>query len=285
MSNEKLIDDFLKNLEGVSATTQHEYAAKLNQMKNKVQFDASEKDLIKFLSTITNPNTRTNKAFAIIRLRRHHGLPVTELETLREDMKVEIRNHRKEHAKKDNESLVTYDELLKSLDGMHGRDYFMNYMYVHHGLRNRDINVRYRPSLAKATKNENLIQFNPNAKSKRVNLYITDYKTASTYGPKTITIKNNRLFDELVGMNMKNGDYVFKMANGAKPTINYMNVLSSKHSINNYGEGRIAKILVKHLLDNKRYTDLEELSRQRGTSLGTLYTVYNMQSHNKSPSL
>lgn len=279
MTNQNLIDDFLKNLEGVSETTKREYSSKLRQMTNHVQFDNDEADLVKFLQDIPNPNTRSNKAFALLRLRKFHNLPVSELEQLREDIKVDIRQHRKQQAKKNNDALVSYDELLTALDGMHGRDYFMNYMYAKHGLRNRDINVRYRPSLSKATKNENLVVFNPKQKSNRVTLYITDYKTAGTYGPKTIVIRDNRLFEELKGMNMKNGDYVFKMHNGGKPTINYMNVLASKHSINNYGEGRIAKILVRHLLDNKRFSDLEELSQQRGTSLGTLYSVYNVQSN------
>jgi len=279
MANEKLQVEFIDNLEGVSDTTKREYNTKLNQLTSKVKFDGDESDLLKYMTEIKNPNTRTNKAFALIRLRKFHNLPVVELEKLREDTKAEIRTHRKAKSKADNEALVSYDELQTVLDTMHGRNYFMNYMYVNHGLRNRDINVRYRPNLSKATKNENLITFNPKAKNPKVTLYITDYKTASTYGPKTITIKNQRLVDELTSMNMKNGDYVFKQANGSKPTINYMNVLSSKHSINNYGEGRIAKILVKHLLDTKRFSDIEELSQQRGTSLSTLYTVYNVQSH------
>jgi hypothetical protein len=278
-TNEKLQTEFINGLDNVTDTTRKEYNAKLTQMTGKVQFDADEDSLLQFLSTIDNPNTRTNKAFALLRLRKFHGMPVAELERLRDDLKEEIRTHRKEHAKKNNESLVSYNDLLTTLDGLTGRDYFMNYMYVHHGLRNRDINVRYRPSLSKATKNENLISFNPQSKTNKVTLYICDYKTAGTYGPKTIVCKNPRLFTELKDMNMKNGDYVFKMANGGKPTINYMNVLSSKNSINNYGEGRIAKILVKHLLENKRYAELEELSKQRGTSLSTLYTVYNVQSN------
>jgi len=32
-------------------------------------------------------------------------------------------------------------------------------------------------------------------------------------------------------------------------------------------------------MDNKRFSELEELSQQRGTSLGTLYSVYNVQSN------
>ena len=55
-----------------------------------------------------------------------------------------------------------------------------------------------------------------------------------------------------------------------------MNVLASRRSINQYGEGRIAKILIKHLLDTKQYGEIEALSKQRGTALSTIYSSYNL---------
>ena len=38
MTNQKLMNDFLKNLEGVSDTTNKEYVPKLNQMTNQIQY-------------------------------------------------------------------------------------------------------------------------------------------------------------------------------------------------------------------------------------------------------
>jgi hypothetical protein len=38
-----------------------------------------------------------------------------------------------------------------------------------------------------------------------------------------------------------------------------------------YGEGRIANILVAHLIDTKQHDTIEQLSQQRGTALSTLY--------------
>jgi hypothetical protein len=54
-----------------------------------------------------------------------------------------------------------------------------------------------------------------------------------------------------------------------------MNVRAMKESINKYGEGRIAKILVKHLIDTDNHEAVAELSKTRGTALSTLYTHYN----------
>ena len=41
-----------------------------------------------------------------------------------------------------------------------------------------------------------------------------------------------------------------------RATVNYMNALASGSSINQYGEGCIAKILIKHLLDTKPHTEI-----------------------------
>jgi hypothetical protein len=106
--------------------------------------------------------------------------------------------------------------------------------------------------------------------------YIVDYKTAGIYGDKSITITDRRFFDELRGLGLKNNQYLYATQSGAKASVNYMNVLASKNSINQDGEGRICKILVRHLLDTKQHDLIEVISKQRGTALSTLYTSYNV---------
>jgi hypothetical protein len=228
-----------------------------------------------FLNTVENPNTRTNKAFALIRLRRHFDLPVAQLEALRDETKGEILIHRKQKAKDNFDSLMTYDELLDELAKLSGRTYVMNHLWVKYGLRNKDINAVFKTRKPKQV-TENTVVFNPKAKKPKVTYYITDYKTAGVYGDKAITITDRRFFDELRGLGLKNNQYIHATQDGTKATVNYMNVLASKHSINQYGEGRICKILVRHLLDTKQFNQIENISKQRGTALSTLYTSYNV---------
>ena len=273
-TNDDYLKEFIEQLDTASECTKADYAAKLRKLKNDVKFDDTEENIEEFLKSIENPNTRSNKANALIRLRRHFQFPTQKLTDYREDVKAEIRHHRKLQAKSNLENLITYDELLAKLDEMSGKKYFMNYMYCKHGLRNQDINMVFRKRL-KGEPTENTLVFNPLAKKPKMTMHIVDYKTAKTYGPKVITVTDKRLFEELKGMNMKNGQYVFATRDNCKPTLNYMNVRACKDSINNYGEGRIAKILVKHLLDNQRHDEVQELSRTRGTALQTLYTHYN----------
>lgn len=275
--NQPLVDAFLTSLdtEECSANTKRDYAVKLNKLKKEVQFDADESDLIEFLSCIENPNTRSNKAFALMRIRKHHHMATDQLTSFREDLKKEINIHRKTKAQENLDTLCSYSELCDELDKLKGRDYFMNYMFVKHGMRNRDLNAVYMKHRPKEI-TENVIVMDPRRKKPKVTLYVKDYKTANVYGNKEIVIKDQRLFDEIKSLKLKNSQPFFATKEGLKVSDSYLNVLAGRRSIRKYGEGKIAKILVKHCIDNSQFDKVQELSEQRGTSLGTLYTSYNL---------
>jgi hypothetical protein len=274
-NNAELVKTFLDNLD-IGATTKKDYTVKLNKLSKEIKLDDTEDNLKSWFSQIENPNTRSNKIFVVIRLRRHFKMPTSLLEDMRGDLKKEIVIHRKQKAKDNIESLVSYEQLLKELDTKTGRDYYMNYLYAKHGVRNKDINVKIVHKTPKQDPTENTMVFNPKLKKPLIKMYIVDYKTADTYGDKYFEIKDQRLYDEIKSLSLKNNDYMFATRDGQKATINYMNVLATKNSLFKYGEGRIAKILLKNLIDSQQYDKIERLSHQRGTSLQTLYTSYNI---------
>ena len=272
-NNKAMYEDFMTNVE-LSTVTKKDYAAKLGKLMKEVRFDDTEENIINFLQMIANPNTKTNKCFVVIRLRRYFKLPTSYMETMREEIKKEIAIHRKSKARENMDKLMTYAELLDELDKLSGRDYIMNYFWVRHGLRNQDINLRL-VSKKPATITENTLIFNPKLKKPKMIMHVVDYKTAATYGPKMIEITDARLASELKALDINNR-HIFETRDGKKATMNYMNVLANKNSIKKYGEGRIAKILLKHLIDSQQYDKIEELSRVRGTALATIYTSYNI---------
>jgi len=274
-NNAELVKTFLDELD-IGATTKKDYTVKLNKLSKEIKLDDTEDNLKSWFSQIENPNTRSNKIFVVIRLRRHFKMPTSLLEDMRADLKKEIVIHRKQKAKDNVESLVSYEELLKELDTKTGRDYYMNYLYAKHGVRNKDINVKIVHKTPKQDPTENTMVFNPKLKKPLIKMYIVDYKTADTYGDKYFEIKDQRLYDEIKSLSLKNNDYMFSTRDGQKATVNYMNVLATKNSLFKYGEGRIAKILLKNLIDTQQYDKIERLSNQRGTSLQTLYTSYNI---------
>lgn len=271
-SNESMIKKFTDEVK-LKPVTKADYIAKLTKLSQDIDFADDESNLLPFFEAIQNPNTRSNKAFALIRLRQHIGLPVDMLIDLRERNKKDIDKHRKKQASDNVDNLISYSQLLKELKPLTGKPFIMNYLFAHYGLRNNDINAIVTTTNPTTLK-ENTFYINPSTTAKKIIFHIVDYKTASTYGPKKISITNKKLYDELLAIG--DGNYVFAKGTGEKPTIQYMNVLVSRLSIRNYGEGKIAKILVKNYIDKKQYDKLSQLSRTRGTALSTLSTNYNM---------
>ncbi len=274
-TNASLLKELLEKVD-VSPTTQKDYRVKLEAMSKHVDFAGTQDSILDFLKKIPNPNTKSNKTSIILKLRDVLGHPTDKLVEYRNQTKEEVVRHRRAKATENANSLMDYKELMEHIDGMSGRDYFLNFMFATYGVRNQDVNVRYVRNITDKNSTENLVSFNPSAKKPKVTLHISDYKTSRTYGPKTIIIKDQRLFDELKSLNLKNNQYVFGTKEGKKPTMLHMNVLAKRRSVKQYGEGRIAKILVKHLLDNKLFNKLGDVSEYRGTALSTLYTSYNV---------
>jgi hypothetical protein len=276
-----MIESFLENQTHVSETTKNDYYMKLKSLQRHKPLDGDEDEWLDHCKTIENPNTRSNKTNALIQLRTYHNLPCAKLQDLKEYTKTDIRHHRKVKAKDNLASLISYDKLIEEMDKLHGSKYFLNHMFARHGLRVKDVNCVYRTRLKQdEIPTENTIIFNPSAKKPKMTMHVVDYKTAKTYGPKVLHLTDPRLFEELKSLNLKNNQYIFATKSMHKPSCNYMNVRSCAESINKYGEGKISKILVKHLIDSGQHDKVVELSKSRGTALSTLYSHYNVYDNN-----
>ena len=165
---------------------------------------------------------------------------------------------------------------MEELGKRHKENYFMNYCYAVLGMRNQDINCLYKSRVDKNwVPNENTIIFNPRAKRPKMTMHVVDYKTAQVYGPKKLELTDARLFEELCAMQLKHNDYIFATRSGGKPTLNHMNVKAMQMSLFGLGEGRIAKVLIKHCIDSGDHTRVSEISKARGTAMQTLYSHYN----------
>ena len=150
-------------------------------------------------------------------------------------------------------------------------------MLITYGLRNKDLNLLYVNKLPENQKDENyLVQTKNNIK-----LVINDYKTDKSFGSKTIEIKDKKFKEELNKMNIKDNTYILAKKNGDKLKISSFNDKIISLTIDGLGETKIFKILVKHLLDTKNFTKLEELVNSRGTSLSTILKSYNVYNSTK----
>lgn len=275
------IDDIFKAFaqqETLSPKSISEYKKQYKTISKKINIFDDESTIIDFLDKIENPNTKSNKAFIILKLRRALDYPYSKLETMREQLKDDIAIRRKMKSREYIKTLISYTELREELDKLQGTGlpYIFNYMHVMHGLRNRDLNAVIKYKKPKEI-TENTIVFNPKQRKKELNFYIVDYKTAKTHGMKHITITDKNLLNEMKKLNKQDGGFLIPVKkSGQKSSDGYVNVLASQYSIHGLGEAKIAKILMRHYIDSKRFDQVHKLSEQRGTNLVTLYTSYNM---------
>jgi len=114
-----------------------------------------------------------------------------------------------------------------------------------------------------------------NQKTGEIILIINKYKTAGTYGKKTIIINNKRLAEEVSKLELKDGDALFKL-DGKPASSKTIAQRVRRMTINKLSEGEVAKIIVKHMIDSKNFEELRRISRSRGTSMETLLSSYNI---------
>jgi hypothetical protein len=95
-------------------------------------------------------------------------------------------------------TLPSYDVVVKYIDTLYKekkyKDYLINFLIFTYGLRNKDINL----TLVKNDDFKKLNVLNSNyliIKKTECMLYITDYKTASSYGVKKIVVRSRRVLN------------------------------------------------------------------------------------------
>jgi hypothetical protein len=169
--------------------------------------------------------------------------------------------------------LPTLEYILNKLENLSGNKYIINYLMLSHGLRNKDINLEYRDKLPKEG-NDNYI----NQKGgKTATLQINDYKTDKSFGQKVIVIDNKRFNDELKKMKLSDGDYILPKKDGSKiESISTFNEKILRTTIDDLGQNKLIKLKIKDLLNKKDFDTLEQISKDRGTSMGVLLKSYNL---------
>tara|TARA_R110000823_G_scaffold37163_3_gene101060 strand:+ start:3268 stop:4167 length:900 start_codon:yes stop_codon:yes gene_type:complete len=276
LGNGDLVTKYINHIKedktrGVSSGTIKTYT----NIGNNLPFNmlSSQPVIIRKLKDLySNPNTLQLYLNMIILLRRHNDEETDKLVRMRNGLRDVIIKLRKQKLDTLDDVLPNRDYLLQQLDKLASRRYIINYLMVHHALRNKDINLKFVKTLPDE-KDENYIF----VQRKNVTVYITDYKTEAKYGDKTIKINNPRFISELKGMNLKDGDYILPLKNGKKiSSTTTFNDKILKLTIDSLGQGKIAKIVIKELLNKKAFDKLETLSKDRGTSMEVLLKSYNL---------
>jgi|TARA_R110002012_G_scaffold305826_1_gene510115 hypothetical protein len=273
-SSKEVIEKYLEKIKeekNVSEGTLKTY----NNIAKSIPFNilTSQKTIIKKLKeSFENPNTQQLNLNLIILVRRNEEQENDQLIKLRNKLRDEIQNKRKEGLKKLDEKLPSIEDVLNQLNESTGIRYIVNHLMLNNGLRNKDINLKFVKKLPEE-KNENYIY----KKGKQIILYITDYKTQKSHGVKEIKINDEKFINEFKSLKLNENDYLLPMKDGTKITnISTFNDKIIGYTINKLGQTKLFKIRVKDLLSKKKYDEIEIIAKDRGTSLDMILKSYNL---------
>jgi hypothetical protein len=270
-TNSDLIKNYINKQDKISEQTKKTYMQTAKTLPFNIT--TTQPTIIKKLNELyDNPNTKSLYLNMIIIVRRDNDLETDKLIKLRNELRTEIIKLRKDNLSDTKNDLPTYKNIIEKLNELNGIRYILNYLLITYGLRNKDLNLLYLNKLPENQKDENYLLHN----NKSIKLIINDYKTDKSFGSKTIEIKDKKFKEELNKMNIKDNTYILAKKNGDKLKLNSFNDKIISLTIDGLGETKIFKILVKHLLDTKNFTKLEELVNSRGTSLSTIMKSYNV---------
>lgn len=273
--NLALIDEFVEQTKDTfTPSTLKLYKSQLNTMADKFSFKTRQSTILKWFNTIENVNTKSNKLNAIILLRKHYNLTNDLLRDTREGNFKDIETYRKKSLKTLDDNLITYEDLIEKLNQMTSKWFMLNYMYVHYGLRNKDLNVVFLEELPEPEdrQKQNIIIYEDGA----VEFYINVYKTKKSYSEKVLKITDEKFINIFKEQNLQDGEPLFSKQDKKAYTPYSFNVISARNSIDKLGETKIMKILVKHYLDDNNFKRLNELQASRGSSLTTILKSYNL---------
>jgi hypothetical protein len=298
LTNEDMINVFIKSVRdrNLSLRTAQQYKKILERTINAgVDLTAHDQnDIIKHIKLQANPRTASNNSNAIQQVRIENGLPVDKIKIYREKLFIEINKQTKTNNSKLSIELPTYEYIIDKLNAINRQDdpraFFINYLIINHGLRNKDMNARYYDTTGydEHHTGNNIYKIENGYK-----LVINDYKTAKRYGAKIIYVRNEKFNDAMKHMWLADGEYIFKLKitpwNAKKDKSGFkkddqisqssMNVYALALSIDKFGETKIFKIVIGYLLTLPSRAKLRQISKDRGTSMSVILEVYDMDNN------
>ena len=277
--NSELVEKYLDHIKKEKKLSQGTITTYTNIGKNlDFSIMLSQKTLIQKLKDLyDNPNTLQLYLNMIILIRRYNDEATDMLVKLRNSLRDDIIKIRKENLDKLDDKLPSKSYIIEQLNNMSGIRFILNYLIIHHALRNKDMNLLIIEN-EKDMNDEDQNYMVINKKKKMIKLFINDYKTDTKYGTKEIKITDPDFYKNVIKVfNENESKNLLHLRNGDKiKSISTLNDKILNLTIDNLGQNKIVKVMIKDLLSNKAFDKLEQLSKDRGTSLDVLLKSYNL---------
>jgi hypothetical protein len=271
------LENLLNSVE--SANSKKTYNTTYNKLVSSQLFsnpiaDTPNLKIIKNIKIITdNAFNRKTYLTAIIKMKRLANKDVAELENYREQHKADILQHIRDKKKTANPDNLTLNEFANYVDGLYReekyKEYIVNYLFLHYGVRNQDIDCIILNSKKKTTLADDnyLIVYKT-----KVDYIRRKYKTFKTYGEKKITIKDKKFIRAITALERVNGQPLLITPTGERFNPSSLNTIIQRMTYGEAGEGRLFKLLI----DEYKFNDekIKALAESRGTSKKEIMTSY-----------
>lgn len=275
---ENEFDRFMDSVDNKSENTKKAYRTQYKKLKNMLGKDigeTSQRTLIKTIQEHDNPNGRQALLNIAILIRRLDKLSVTELEDLREKLKGDIKTEVKKKNTNLPKSLPSYEDLVEYTNMLYDQnewtDYIINYLLLNYNVRNKDLlfDIIRRKKIAKADKTKNYLWLSDSF----VEYIRNDYKTAKTYGQKSVKIKDKKFMTavrRVFACQKHNEDCGVFI-----PNENQLGYYLKKATLGGIGETLYNKIIINHF--RKDIDKLKQIADDRGTNIATLLEFYDIE--------
>ena len=272
--------NYTTSMEGKAKNTVRTYISNYKRLRSHFEKDLSEipnVELIQFISEQDSSNTKNGFITVAIQVKRLNNKDVVELSDYRETLKVALVSEIKKKNAALAEILPEYSDLVEYTERLFDTgdhiNYVINFLLLNYNVRNMDLDFKITTKLNEAT--DDKINFMVILPSKI--MYIRNrYKTAETYGPKTHKITDEKFTFAIkkIYQMMKKEDHS-EYVNPIIPNPGTISYRIQSATYKSLGEGAYAKICINHFRNDVEA--LQRISENRGTSLATLLTDYNIQ--------
>ena len=274
------LENYVAFLEGKAKNTIRTYFSNYMRIHKHFDKDISDipnEDLIQYISAQDSSNTKNGFITVAIQVKRLFDKDVTDLTDYRETLKVRIVSEIKKKNIVLQEILPSYADIVEYTERLFDTGdhigFVINFLLLNYNVRNLDLDFKITTKLNEATDEKtNYIVILPNKM-----MYIRNrYKTKETYGSKTHKITDDKFIfaiKKIYQMIKKSddGEYI----NPIIPNPGTLSYRIQSATYKSIGEGAYAKICINHFRDD--IDALQRISENRGTSLATLLTDYNIQ--------
>ena len=276
MTEIEKLEEFLATKSKNTATSYRRQYKILSELLDKDVNTTGEKIIIMATKTLDNINSIQAMLNIAIVVKKIYEKPHNLLVEQRDKNKAMVEIKTKVANVELSGKLPSYKTLVEYTNKLYDKnkftEYVVNYLLINYFVRNQDLLFEIVPRKKDAIdKNMNYMWLPKHGK--KVEYIRNNYKTAETYGKKTIVITDPNF---ILAIKRINACAKYNLDCGTIiPTDSQVGYYVKKMTYNELGEGNYFKIAVNHFKDDLQMLKL--MSKYRGTDVNTIISKYDIE--------